>query len=81
VDAPDKNRYEALDSGELIGVLDYRREGNQIMLDHVEVVPAQRGKGIGELLVSAAVNEARADGVQVVPVCPFAVAWLKAHDS
>lgn len=78
-DAPDRDRYEARDGEELIGVLDYRRTPSTIMLDHVEVIPARRGQGIADLIVSKAVNEARAANLEVVPICSYAVAWLAHH--
>lgn len=76
VDSPDQSRYEARDDGELIGVLDYRRTQSSITVDHVEVVPAMRGQGIGDLLVKAAVDDARQADLELIPICPFAAAWL-----
>lgn len=81
LDASDRDRYEAREGDELIGLLDYRRYDGCVSLDHVEVVPAARGRGIGDLLVGAAVEDARKAGLEIVPVCPFAAAWLKRHEA
>jgi predicted GNAT family acetyltransferase len=48
-------------------------EGN-VSLDGTHVDDRLRGKSAGKQLVQAAVDEARARGVKIVPVCPFVVA-------
>jgi predicted GNAT family acetyltransferase len=47
-------------------------DGKLVMLDHTEVSDALRGQGIARKLVEAAVAWARANGVKLVAVCPFA---------
>ncbi|WP_162907316.1 GNAT family N-acetyltransferase [Allorhizocola rhizosphaerae] len=79
VDAPERSRFEALEAGELVGICDYHRSDGVITLDRVEVVPAQRGRGIGEQIVQAAVTAARAENLEVIPHCWFAAAWLRSH--
>jgi predicted GNAT family acetyltransferase len=49
-------------------------DGKLVMLDHTEVSDALRGQGIARKLVEAAVAWARANGVKLVAVCPFAKA-------
>jgi predicted GNAT family acetyltransferase len=48
-------------------------------LQHTIVPEAERGRGVGESLVRAAVDHARAEGVQIIPSCPFVQAWLDEH--
>ena len=43
-----------------------------ITIDHTEVGDVLRGKGAGKVLVAAAVAWARAEGIAITPVCPFA---------
>jgi predicted GNAT family acetyltransferase len=38
-----------------------------------------RGQGVGGQLVEAALSRARADGLTIVPWCPYARRWLKEH--
>src|ERR1039457_4041499 len=48
----------------------YRRNGSRLVLVHT---------GVPGELVRAAVAKAAADGLTVVPLCPFAKAWLERH--
>jgi uncharacterized protein len=43
------------------------------------VPPADRGQGIANQLVEAAVGYARAQGIRIVPSCWFVARWLEAH--
>ena len=51
----------------------------QLIIDHTEVPEAFRGQGVGVRLVSRAVEDARAAGKTVIPLCPFAAAQFKRH--
>ena len=51
----------------------------QLIIDHTEVPDAFRGQGVGVRLVSRAVEDARAAGKTVIPLCPFAAAQFKRH--
>jgi uncharacterized protein len=42
------------------------------IIDHTDVDDALRGTGAGARLVKAAVEWARAEGMQLMPLCPFA---------
>ena len=57
----------------------YVIEGDRILLVHTEVPEAWAGRGIGGRLVRAALARARANGLTVVPWCPFARRWLQEH--
>jgi predicted GNAT family acetyltransferase len=48
------------------------RDGKTVTIAHTEVAEALRGQGIARKLTLAAVAWARAAGVKIVPVCPFA---------
>jgi predicted GNAT family acetyltransferase len=58
-------------------VLIYERRPNALALLHTEVPPALRGRGLATRLAEAAVNAARAEGLQVVAVCPFVRSFLR----
>ena len=51
----------------------------QLIIDHTEVPEAFRGQGVGVRLVSRAVEDARAAGKTIIPLCPFAAAQFKRH--
>jgi predicted GNAT family acetyltransferase len=48
-------------------------------LVHTEVPPALRGRHLGDTLVKAAFDHARAERLRVVAVCPFVRAYLRKH--
>lgn len=50
-----------------------------IIIDHTEVPDAFRGQGVGLRLVTRAVEDARASGKKIIPLCPFANAQFQRH--
>ena len=52
---------------------------HQIIIDHTEVPDAFRGQGAGLRLVTRAVEDARAAGKKIIPLCPFANAQFRRH--
>jgi len=78
VDNKSANRFEVTVDGHLAELL-YRRRNDRLILMHVGVPDALEGRGIGGMLVLAALDEAERDGLTVVPLCPFANDWLKRH--
>ena len=75
--APDKERYEIRQDGELVGHATARRRGGVVTMPHVEIAPAHRGKDLASRLVRGALEDVRARGERVVALCPFVVAFLR----
>jgi hypothetical protein len=50
-----------------------------IIADHTEVPDVFRGQGLGRLLATRMVEDARADGVKIFVLCPFVNAERKKH--
>jgi uncharacterized protein len=71
-------RFEYADGGHL-AELSYRTRGDRLVLIHTETPVGLEGRGIGAALVRAALDRARREGLTVVPLCPFARAWLEQH--
>ncbi|MEO1552659.1 MAG: GNAT family N-acetyltransferase [Pseudomonadota bacterium] len=77
-------REDAANGGRYVTVIDgheaemtYSRAGTtRIIIDHTGVPEALKGRGVGKRLVEAAVNDARAEGFKIIPLCPFAKATL-----
>jgi uncharacterized protein len=68
-----KGAFYIVVEGGRAGELTYSRAGDdKVILDHTEVGDALRGQGAGKLMLEAAVAWARREGVQVIPLCPFA---------
>ena len=78
-DNPAELRYEAVRDGELVGLIRYRVEPGALVLVHTEVAEKVEGTGVGSQLVRGAVDDIRARGLRLVPVCPFVLAYLRRH--
>jgi uncharacterized protein len=78
-DNPDEQRYELLVEGSLLGALQYRRRPDAVALIHTEVSPSLEGRGLGARLVAWALDDIRARGLKVVPICPFVRAFIRRH--
>jgi len=74
-----RSRYELLLDGEVVGVADYRDTGDALVFPHTEIDVAHRGKGLGEILVRAAMDDVKAIDRAVVPTCWFVREFLDAN--
>ena len=75
----DKHRYEAVIGSALAGICEYNLLKGAIMFTHTEVMEAYEGKGVGSALARHVLDEARASGLQVIPVCQFIAGWIRKH--
>jgi predicted GNAT family acetyltransferase len=79
-DVPERERFEARDeTGATAGVVTYQLSGSIIAYTHTEVAPEFEGRGVGSTLARAVMDDARAKGRTVVPICPFLSGWLEKH--
>ncbi len=78
IDNEAENQYEVHAEGE-VAVLTYQRQGKRITYYHTEVPPVLEGRGIAGMLARTALDAARADGLEVVPLCPYVAAYLRRH--
>jgi predicted GNAT family acetyltransferase len=74
-----RSRYELVRDGQVLGIADYRIEGDEVVFPHTEIDPAHRGQGLGEQLVQGAMEHVRTTGRTVVPRCWFVVEFLELH--
>lgn len=58
---------------------DYRVRSGKLIIVHTEVPDALGGRGLGGMLVAAALDKAGAEGLTVWPWCPYARSWLQKH--
>jgi len=72
------HQFEARVQGHLARLV-YYRTGNFVVLAHTEVPDAISRRGIGSRLVRAALDDARARQLRVVPRCPFVDAYIERH--
>ncbi|HKD97696.1 MAG TPA: GNAT family N-acetyltransferase [Micromonosporaceae bacterium] len=78
-DAPEAGRYEARVDGRLAGFVEYRRRPDAVVLVHTEVLPDFEGKGVGSVLARQVLDDVRARGGKVVPLCPFIASYIQRH--
>ena len=58
--------------GERLAQMTYTVAGSRVIIDHTDVDDRLRGTGTGRKLVEAAVEWARKEKAQLMPLCPFA---------
>lgn len=78
-DRPETRRYEITVDGVLAGFADYERGDGQISFTHSEMDNAFAGRGLAGLLARKSLDDARASGEGVVPLCPFYRSWIQRH--
>ncbi len=78
IDNAEKSRFEVSMDG-VLAELTYRRRAGRLILVHTGVPEELGGRGLGGMLVRAAITKAAAEGLTVVPLCPFARSWLERH--
>jgi predicted GNAT family acetyltransferase len=78
IDNQATHRFEVTREGHL-AELTYQTDDGHILLIHTEVPEALGGHGLGGELVKAAVAKAAREGLTIIPMCPYARAWLQKH--
>lgn len=78
VDNSERRRFELTEQG-LTAFADYRLHDGRLTIPHVEAPVALRGTGAAGRLMTGVLEIARAQGLKVVPLCPYAAAFIKRH--
>jgi uncharacterized protein len=73
-----QHRFELDVDGER-AVAYYRMAPGVITFIHTEVPQALSGRGVGTKLIRGALEMVRAQGLKVVPQCPFVSAFMGKH--
>jgi uncharacterized protein len=71
-------RFEAEVAG-FLAFIEYNLAAGSLTLVHTEVPSALEGQGVGSIVVNAALNYAKEQGLKVVPQCPFVGSYIKRH--
>ena len=74
-----QNRYEIHLDGSLDGFAEYRLRGGRVIFTHTEIDPSSQGQGLGGKLARGALDDVRATGRTVVPLCSFIKAYIDKH--
>jgi uncharacterized protein len=78
-DNPSMRRYEAVVDGQVAGYVYYRERDGELALVHTEVELEFEGQGVASRLAAATLDDIRARGLQIVPICPFIRGYLERH--
>jgi predicted GNAT family acetyltransferase len=78
IDNVAEERFELTEDGHLAELV-YHVHGDRLTLIHTEVPDELGGRGLGGVLVRAALARATRDHLTIVPSCPFARSWLEKH--
>ena len=78
--ADNGRRYRAMLSGEEVAYAEVDPiAADGLLIKHCEVATRFEGRGYGSALVRHMLEEARREGRGVIPICPFAAAFIKRH--
>jgi predicted GNAT family acetyltransferase len=77
-DNPQQNRFELEVDGQIVFAR-YARRSHDLAILHVEAPRALRGKGHADKLMRGIMEHARGQGLQVVPYCGYAAAWMRGN--
>ncbi|HST48406.1 GNAT family N-acetyltransferase [Jatrophihabitans sp.] len=70
-------RYEIFLDGRRVGLADYFRRGDVVVIPHTETLPQYGGRGLASQLVRYCLDDIRAQGLRVRPSCPFVAAFIR----
>jgi hypothetical protein len=75
----DTGRTFQLEQDGAVAFADYREDSGRLIIPHVEAAHALRGTGAAARLMEGVVDAARQRGLKIVPLCPYADAWMRKH--
>ena len=78
-DNPDRFRFEILIDGSVVGFSEYRIVQDRVVFTHTETEDGHEGEGLASLLVKSALDDVRARGRKIVPLCPFVASYIERH--
>ncbi|MFD0916748.1 GNAT family N-acetyltransferase [Pseudahrensia aquimaris] len=67
------------DNGDVAEMTFSKAGDSMIIIDHTSVPDSLRGGGYGQALVARAVEDMRAAGKKILPLCPFAATQFRRH--
>lgn len=77
---PERRRYEISAGGEPAGFAAYVDDAGQRIFHHTEIDRRFGGRGLGLVLVEAALTDTRDAGRRIVPACSFVAKYVEGSD-
>lgn len=75
----DLSRYEALVDGQVASYASYQLNGDVVAFDHTVTEPEFGGQGLASKVAAFSLEDVRAAGRKVIPVCSFYVTYLRRY--
>lgn len=72
-------RYEAWEGSEMVSQIDYFVDGDVLTITHTGTPPRHRNRGLASQLTEFALDDVRASGRTVLPLCPFTASYIADH--
>jgi hypothetical protein len=73
---PQWTRYEVLVDGAVAGTAHYSVYEGSLVFDHTVIDEAYAGRGLGRVLAQGSLDDVRARGQRIVPLCEFIAGFL-----
>lgn len=77
VNNSEEKRFELAADGDVAAWVEYELGLGIIVLNHTEVLPAFRGRGLAGDIVTYALAHAKVGGFRVVPRCSFVASFIE----
>ncbi|MGK7389086.1 MAG: GNAT family N-acetyltransferase [Candidatus Cyclobacteriaceae bacterium M2_1C_046] len=75
----DEGRFFIKEAGETVAFVDYRLQGNKLIITHTEVSEQLKGTGTARKLVDKAWEYGNSEGYQVIAECSYAAHLIKKY--
>ena len=79
IDNPERSRYELHVGDVIASTADYHRRDDVVVVSYVRTEPELRGRGMSDRLMQGLLDDLRANGLRIEPVCWVAVAYVEHH--
>lgn len=76
-DDSENHRYLLERDGRVLGLAVYHERGGRRFFVHTEVEAEHEGEGLGSTLARGALDDVRAMGMKIVPLCPFISSFIE----
>jgi predicted GNAT family acetyltransferase len=80
VHVPELNRWEVRVREQTAGFTEYFMKDDRFVFVHTEIGEEFGGRGLGSILARGALDDVRAMGRVLVPLCPFIRDWMDRHE-
>jgi predicted GNAT family acetyltransferase len=74
------DRFEISIDGQVAGFAQFVDSDGRRIFFHTEIGEEFSGRGLAATVVRAALDATRAEGLRVVPVCPYVKKYVESHD-